>query len=80
MDLDAGTWDFPSASDNACYRMLTENDTPTALDDISGDCADQGFNLEFVIERRPGFPPPGGTVVRAWCDLSENPEHDCPGL
>jgi hypothetical protein len=80
VDVNAGTWDFPSASDNACYRMLTENETPTKLDDISADCFDQGYNLEVVIERRPGTAPPGGTVVRATCELSGNPEHDCPGL
>jgi hypothetical protein len=80
VDVNAGTWDFPGGDDDVCYRMLTENGTPTGLDDISADCFDEGWNLEFVIERRPGAPPPGGTVVRATCQLSENKEVDCPLL
>jgi len=80
VDLDEGTWDLPSASDNVCFRALTENDTPTDLDDISEDCLDSGWNVEFVIERRPGFPPPGGTHVDATCKVSQTPEQDCPDL
>jgi len=80
VDVNAGTWDFPGANDDVCYRMLTDNDTPTDLDDISDDCFQEGWNLEFVIERRPGKPPPGGTVVRATCQLSENKPQDCPLL
>jgi hypothetical protein len=80
VDVNAGTWDFPSASDDVCYRMLTHNVTPTGLDDISAECSDEGWNLEFAIERRPGHPAPGGAIIRATCEPSGNVPVDCPGL
>jgi hypothetical protein len=80
VDVNAGTWDFPSGNDDVCYRMLTQNDTPTGLDDISAECFDEGWNLELVIERRPGHPAPGGSIIRATCEPSGNVPVDCPGL
>jgi hypothetical protein len=60
--------------------MLTNNGTPTSLDDISMDCFDEGWNLEFVIERRPGRPAPSGAIIRPTCVPSQNKEVDCPLL
>jgi hypothetical protein len=80
VSVNAGTWDFPSASDDVCFRMLTKNTTPTTLDDISDYCLAEGTNLEFVIERRPGTDPPGGTVVFASCEMPNIDEPNCPGV
>jgi len=80
VDLNAGTWDFPSGSDDVCYRMLTSNATPTTMDDIYAECFDEGWNLEFMIERRPGTPAPVASIIRATCEPSGNVPVDCPGL
>jgi len=73
-------WDFPRPSDNVCYRMLTYNDTPTNLDDISAECFDEGWNVELIIERRQGSPLAMGTCIEVTCQLSQHPEIDCPLL
>ncbi len=58
---------------NVCYQALTGDN----MDDF---CIDQGFNLQFQLLRREGFPAPGGTSVKATCQLSQNKRIDCPGL
>jgi hypothetical protein len=80
VDTNAGTWDFPNDNTHVCFIELTQNDTPSEIDDISTDCSDEGFNLEFRLERREGHPAPGGTTVTATCELSGNPSVDCPDL
>jgi hypothetical protein len=59
--------------DNVCYQSLTGD----AMDDY---CIDQGYNLQFQLLRREGFPAPGGTSVKATCQLSQNKALDCPDL
>jgi hypothetical protein len=54
--------------------------TPSTNDDMSPECTDANFNLEFDIARRPGHPAPGGTRVTATCSLSEYPSITCPSL
>jgi hypothetical protein len=83
--LDPATMDYqmPNADTHVCFAMLVDTDgTATAdpLDDMSSDCVDEFFNLEFKVAREPGFPAPGGTSVSATCALSDIPQADCPGL
>ncbi len=46
----------------------------------SEECIDQGYNLEFDVVRREGVPVPGGTGIRASCELSQSKAVDCPDL
>ncbi len=59
--------------ENVCYLALVGD----SMDDF---CVDQGFNLQFQLLRRSGFPAPGGTSVNATCQLSQNKAIDCPDL
>ena len=82
--------DQPNDDANVCYIALTDgalnaagdrdfgNDATT--DDLSQFCADEGWNLEFILLRREGFPAPGGTSVKATCQLSSQKAIDCPQL
>lgn len=83
--------DFPSDDHNVCFVALTDGaldgsnsrgfDTPNDMgDDLSEFCANEGWNLEFTLRRREGFPAPGGTAVKATCQLSQNKAIDCPQL
>ena len=76
---------FPSDEVVVCYRALTddgsaEKATDDELDDMSDDCVDKGWNLEFELVRREGYPAPGGTSVAATCELSQSRATDCPLL
>lgn len=75
-------WEMPSDDVHVCHAVLTDNaqSTPDFNDDMSPECSDRNFNLEFKIARRPGHPAAGGTRVTATCLLSAAPEADCPGL
>lgn len=66
-------WDFPTRQDDLCWRALTDLDdtTPTIADDLSGQCAARGSNLELAVERREGAVVPPGAAVRVQCVLSE---------
>ena len=73
---------MPDDSTNVCYAILTDVSGATAdpLDDISTDCSVEGYNLEFKLARRQGFPAQGGSSVSAQCILSELPQIDCENL
>jgi hypothetical protein len=58
---------------DVCYQALVG-------DEMAQECQDQGFNLQFQLVRREGFPAPGGTSVKATCQLSQNKAIDCPDL
>ena len=72
-------WEFPTDA-TACYRLLVDKNgvTGTDLDDMSQECIDDGWNLEFKLERSAAAP--GGTTVQATCQLSQAQELDCPDL
>jgi hypothetical protein len=81
--IDSETNDYQLPSDaNVCYALLTDaaQQTSDVADDMSPECTDLAFNLEFKISRRPGHPAPGGTRVTATCSLSADPSIACPGL
>ncbi len=70
---------------NVCFLALvddgsTEKATERGNDNMSDFCIERGWNLEFQLVRREGFPAPGGTSVKATCQLSQNRQIDCPGL
>jgi hypothetical protein len=73
---------MPSDAVNVCYalRVDTGGQTSDPADNMSPECLGEGYNLEFAIERRPGFPAKGGTAVSATCSLSASPQVDCPDL
>ncbi len=52
--------------------------TLSTLDDMSKECVEEGWNLEFFIQRTG--PAPAGTAVQATCQLSDNKGVDCPLL
>ena len=63
---------IPDSAD-VCFVALTGDDKDQV-------CIDEGWNLEFRIVRREGFPAPGGAQVSATCQLSPNKLVDCPDL
>jgi hypothetical protein len=79
-----GTNDYtmPADSANACYVLLADPDGQTGdpNDDMSTECSDLHYNLEFAIARRPGWPAPASTSVSATCSLADSPQVDCPNL
>ncbi len=81
-DADTNTYAMPSDEDNVCYVLLVDIGGQTADlgDDMSEECLDANYNLEFKVARRPGFPAPGGTSISATCSLSDFPQVDCPGI
>jgi hypothetical protein len=73
-------WTAP-ANAAACYAYLVDTDgaqTPSKLDDMSSQCVDEGFNLEFYLMRSKAAP--AGSTVSATCELSDNRDRDCPNL
>lgn len=71
----------PEGAD-VCFVSLVDQDesTPSADDDMDPACIDEGWNLEFRVNRREGVPAPGGAQVSATCQLSPNKVVDCPNL
>ncbi len=68
----------PGASACFVYRVDKGAETPSAHDDMSPECVEVGWNLEFdVIRVEPASP---GAYLRAVCELSDLVERDCPGL
>ncbi|MCA9691301.1 MAG: VWA domain-containing protein, partial [Myxococcales bacterium] len=63
-----------------CFAYLVDQAdlTPSSSDDMSDDCVSAGWNLEFRIIRDE--PAPISAVVSANCQLSAQPELDCPNL
>jgi hypothetical protein len=82
--IDANTNDYSMPADgvNVCYALLTDDAGASMdpADDMSPECSDLAFNLEFKISRRPGFPAAGGTSISATCSLADFPEVTCPGI
>ena len=75
-----GVW---TAGDGAsvCFGQRidrTGKQTLSTLDDMSKECVDEGWNLEFFVVR--SGPAPAGTAVTATCQLSDNKMLDCPML
>lgn len=70
---ECGEGDSVPEGADVCFVYLTEDEREAA-------CIEGGFNLEFRIVRREGFPAPGGAQVSATCQLSQQPRIDCPDL
>ncbi len=71
----------PGGAD-ACFVSLVDQSSLTASpdDDMGQACINEGWNLEFRINRSAGVPAPAGAQIRAVCELSQNTVVDCPGL
>jgi hypothetical protein len=82
IDPATNSYAMPNDSANVCHARLVDaaGQSASPLDDMSPACINKGYNLEFVIARRPGFPAPGGVYVSASCTLSQLPQEDCPDL
>ncbi len=82
IDPDTNDYSMPADDINVCYALLTDDsgNTASTADDMSMECIDSSFNLEFKIARRPGFPAEGGTSISATCSLADFPEVSCPGI
>ena len=64
-----GAWSAPAGA-TVCFATLIDKDgkqTPSTIDNMSMECVDQGFNLEFIL-------------IRSAAELSENKTRDCPML
>ena len=75
-----GVWTAPGGA-SVCFAQLVDQDktqTLSELDNMSDECIEQGFNLEFFLVR--SGPAPSGTSVKATCQLSDNKAADCPLL
>jgi hypothetical protein len=75
-----GAWTAP-ASETVCFATLIDKDgtqTPSTIDNMSPECVDEGFNLEFILIRSAAAP--AGTTISAACELSANKTRDCPLL
>jgi hypothetical protein len=75
-----GAWTAP-AGETVCFATLTDKngmETPSGIDNMSPECVDEGFNLEFILVRSAAAP--AGTTITAACELSENKKRDCPKL
>ncbi|MGH1340635.1 MAG: VWA domain-containing protein [Nannocystales bacterium] len=79
-ECDAGGSVPPGA--DACFAALVDpgGATEATDDDMQPACVDEGWNLEFRINRSAGAPAPSGAEIRAVCELSQNKALDCPGL
>ncbi|EDM77203.1 hypothetical protein PPSIR1_26678 [Plesiocystis pacifica SIR-1] len=80
-DPEIGGYRLPEGA-KVCYALLTDADESSEdpLDDMSEECVELNFNMEFEITRRPGFPAAGGTSVSANCVTVDEPEAVCPGI
>ena len=74
-----GAWIAPAGA-TVCFAALIDDEklTPSTIDDMSPECVDQGFNLEFILVRSAAAP--AGTTISAACELSDNKSRDCPLL
>jgi hypothetical protein len=63
------TWQLPSEDAPGCYALRTH--------DFSIACIERGSNLELELVYRAGVVP---GYVGADCELSSDPETDCPDL
>jgi hypothetical protein len=82
IDMTTNDYAMPSDTVNVCFALLTDDSmsTSSTADDMSPECTDMNFNLEFKISRRPGFPAAGGTAISATCSLADFPDVTCPGI
>ncbi len=76
---DGSEWVAPPGA-TVCFATLTDKGTgtPSKIDNMSEECVDKGFNLEFILVRSAAAP--AGTTISAACELSENKKRDCPKL
>ncbi len=74
-----GAWIAP-AGKTVCFATLTDKGTatPSVIDNMSDECIDRGFNLEFTLIRSAAAA--AGTTISAACELSDNKKRDCPKL
>ena len=75
----ASAWETP-ANQTVCFAALTDKKkaTMSKLDDMSMECIDKGYNLEFNLVRSQAAS--SGTTISASCSLSDNKAIDCPKL
>jgi hypothetical protein len=75
IDADTGFYEVPEGQD-LCVAYLTDSDgsTESGTDDLSQECSDDGWSLEFAIARRPEDTRvlEGSYVAR--CVLAEEPD------
>jgi hypothetical protein len=82
IDPETDDYAMPNAGVDLCFAMLvdTGGQTVDPFDDMADECVQSGYNLEFVLARRPGTVALGGTSIQATCELADNPAQQCPGL
>jgi hypothetical protein len=82
VDPETDDYMMPAENVNVCYALRTDKFelSEDPLDDMALECVDANYNLEFVIERRPGFPAVSGVTLTAECELANSPELTCPGI
>ena len=71
---------MPPTDETICYALRhdAEGLTASPLDDMSPECVEQGWNLEFEIVFTE--PLPLGSSISPTCVLSDLVQRDCPNL
>jgi hypothetical protein len=82
LDPDTGHAQLPTPDTDVCYvlRVDTDGSSLDPLDDMSEECDELNFNLEFELVRRPGVPDPPGTNYVPLCIIADYPDVSCPGI
>jgi hypothetical protein len=82
IDPTSNDYVMPAEDVDVCFAMLTDDmmATSSTADDMSPECTDQNYNLEFEIARRPGVPAVAGSSISATCTLADFPDISCPGI
>jgi hypothetical protein len=82
LDPDTGRPQLPNPLADVCFVLRPDPDGSTAdpLDDMSTECLEQNYNLEFEIVHRTGVPDPPGIAYLPTCTLVEFSDVSCPGI
>ena len=77
-----GGYVMPNEGADVCFAMLGDSTgaTPSALDDVQSECADEGFNLGLAFERRDGAPYSAADQLSVNCQLEPEWQLHCPGI
>ena len=76
-----GDYVVPAGADLCVAFLVDDGDqTDDPHDSLSIECVYSNMQVEFVLERLPGWDFSEGTTYIASCLVSSMPRMDCPGL
>lgn len=82
---EASGYQMPDDDADSCYAILVDDGpasgeaphTDSPADDLDEKCYEQGFNVEFFVQRRPGFEAQPGEAIVASCTMASNAALEC---